>query len=139
MPQGGTDGARFWKSVFAAWHKLPPPKPMPDTVKHTEQILAQPLWRNPRVTGGEGLPRNVVAAFAARGITHVRDLVAFFTVDIAPNRRQHDATIIAADGIVWRAIREDEAARLHNDPGCGLKAAKLDGTLSINPLAHRFY
>jgi hypothetical protein len=43
----------------------------------------------------------VVKAFTARGLTHVRDLATYFTVDAAPSRQQHENTRIEADGIVF--------------------------------------
>ena len=49
-----------------------------------ESILAQPLWRNPRLEKGLATPKEVVAAFTARGITHLRDLQSFFTITAAP-------------------------------------------------------
>ena len=93
-------------------------------MQHSESALAQPLWHNPRIPGSSDVPEATARAIAARGLTHVRDLTRFIRINTEPSAT-HDATSIEADGIVWRALREDER------PAKGLKPPNPNGTLSV--------
>lgn len=134
LPPGGSDSGRFWRSVLGCWNALPAPQksdaeraqqPAP------ESVLAQPLWGNTLLPASVTIDAKTARAFATRGITHMRDLLRYVTAVDSAGADEHTCDSIRADGILFRALREDEF------PGEGLQATNPNGSHSVKDCIER--